>query len=653
MRRLIAVACASSLLLGAVPVHAQAPPPAPSPQSYFEFMMARRLEADGDMAGALAALERARKLDPNSAEVLAEVAGLQARQNKADEALQAANAAVAIDADNTEAHRVIAMIYSAYAEGLAAPPPGQSPDALRQKAIESLQRIQNSPAMATDLNLQVTFGRLLVRAGRQQEAVPVLEGVVAQAPYAAEPYALLADARLSMNQPDQAAEALAAAAEIQPRYYVQLGELYERQGQWAEAASAFGEAVANLRTPSRDLRMRWIAALLNVPGGLGAGKARDAINAIVKNDPADARALYLLATASRQLGDLEGAEAAARRILSLDPKSLQGLSALAQTLLDRYDYRQVVDQITPFAKEATPRSRGRENEGAMLLVQLGIAHQQLAQYDPAIAAFTAAAAMAQHDPDYEAYLVQALLAARRYDRASVVAADALTRDAGHARLTIFRARALAGAGRPAEGIKLIEDAAAQEPSNRELALGLADTYAGQKRFDDAIRVVQQAQGRAEGDSELLLRLGGLYEEAGRVADAEREFRKVLAQDPLDANALNYLGYMLADRGERLPESIDLIQRALKVEPENPAYLDSLGWAYFKAGRFDEADAPLTKAAAALVGNSVVQDHFGDLLARRGKWAEAVAAWERALSGDNDAIDRTAIEKKIKDGRRRK
>jgi tetratricopeptide (TPR) repeat protein len=654
MRRVFLFLAGTTVSLAATAAAQSSPPQAAEPpaQAYYEFMMARRLEADGDMAGALAALERARRLDPESAEVLAEVAALHARHNRGEDALKAATAAVAIEPDNTEANRVIALVYAAWADGMSTPPAGQSAASLRQRAIESLQRIQDSPAMATDLNLQVTYGRLLVRASRPTEAVPVLERVVAQAPYAAEPLALLADARLSLDQPDQAAEALSAAAEIQPRYYVQLGELQERRGLWAEAADAFGNAVANLRTPSRDLRLRWIAALLNVPGGTGAAKAKEAIADIVKANPTDTRALYLLSAASRQLGDFTGAEDAARMILKADPASLQGLSALSQAMLARYDYRQIVELLSPFEREATSRSKGRTNEGAMLLAQLGIAHQQLAQYDRAIAAFIAASNLAERDPEYEAYVVQALIVARKHDRAAVVAADALTRDADHPRLTRYRAQALTGAGRAAEGVKLIEDAAAREPSSRELALGLAETYAEQKRFDDAIRVVQGVQALAETDTELVLRLGALYEEAGRLVDAEREFRKVLAQDPLDANALNYLGYMLAERGERLPESLELIQRALKIEPENPAYHDSLGWAFFKMGRLDEAEPALTRAAAALVGNSVVQDHHGDLLARRGRWTDAVAAWERALAGDNDSIDRAAIEKKIRDGRRR-
>ena len=124
----------------------------------------------------------------------------------------------------------------------------------------------------------------------------------------------------------------------------------------------------------------------------------------------------------------------------------------------------------------------------------------------------------------------------------------------------------------------------------------------------------------------------------------------MADDPLNANALNSLSYLLADRGTRLPEAVELAQRAVKIEPGNPSYLDTLGWALFKQGKTDEADVPLSRAAAVLTANSVIQDHHGDVLARRGRHAEAVAAWQRALAGDGEQLDRAAIEKKIKAAR---
>jgi Flp pilus assembly protein TadD len=113
--------------------------------------------------------------------------------------------------------------------------------------------------------------------------------------------------------------------------------------------------------------------------------------------------------------------------------------------------------------------------------------------------------------------------------------------------------------------------------------------------------------------------------------------------------------MLADRGQRLAEAQELIERALKIDPDNPAFLDSLGWALFKQGKTKEAEEPLRRAAVRLRGNSVIQDHFGDVLAALGRFDEATAAWRQALAGDGDSIDRDVVEKKIKDaqGRRRR
>ncbi len=140
---------------------------------------------------------------------------------------------------------------------------------------------------------------------------------------------------------------------------------------------------------------------------------------------------------------------------------------------------------------------------------------------------------------------------------------------------------------------------------------------------------------------------------GKLDEASKVLQDLIDRDPLNASALNSLGYMFADKGIRLPEAIVLIERALKIEPDNPAYLDSLGWALFKTGKFEDAEPPLRKAADALTEASVIQDHFGDVLVRRGKHDEAVAAWERALKGDGEGIDRPAVEKKIKDARARR
>ena len=127
---------------------------------------------------------------------------------------------------------------------------------------------------------------------------------------------------------------------------------------------------------------------------------------------------------------------------------------------------------------------------------------------------------------------------------------------------------------------------------------------------------------------------------------------MIAEDPKNADALNSFGYMLAERGQKLDEAVSLVERALAIDPGNGAYLDSLGWAYYKQNRFDQAEAPLREAAAKLPTVSVIQDHLGDLLNKRDLLAEAIAAWEKALDGDGDSISRPDIEDKIKSARQR-
>lgn len=623
---------------------ATTPPADPKAQALYEFMMARRLESSGDAAGALAALERAKKLDPNASEISAEMAGYYLRQNRVAEAVAAAEQALKLDKDNVEAHNTLGTIYSNWAEGIAPPPPGQTAVSTRKAAIEHLTAIFNDPLMATNPNLQMTLGRLQLRDGKPELAVPILEKVAQQAPWAAEPMLLLYEAKIQLGKLDEAEQALVQAAEVNPRYLPQLGQFYERSGKWADAAEAYEAALGSSPQPSRDLQLRYAAALINTEEG--GAKARGVLQGLLQASPNDTRVMYMLSTAERSAGDGKGAEATARKLLSIDPTSVAGLRALVAVLYDRFDFKQIADLVMPLVKDPS-RAKGREFEGAAVLVQLGIAQQQLAQWDAALAAFGAAKTLTPDDPEVDAYLVQANITARRFDRAEALAREALGRDPDQPRMVRLRAQALAKGGKVAEANKLLEDGILKQPQNREFVVGLADLYAEQKRTDEAIRLLEQARRIFGDDPVFAMRIANVYEGGGRFAEAEKELRKLLVADPLDADAMNSLSYMLADHSLRPAEAVDLAQRAIKIEPGNPAYLDTLGWALFKSGKTDEAIEPLSKAAAALTGNSVIQDHHGDVLAKKGRSAEAVAAWQRALAGDGEQIDRAAIEKKIK------
>ena len=162
-----------------------------------------------------------------------------------------------------------------------------------------------------------------------------------------------------------------------------------------------------------------------------------------------------------------------------------------------------------------------------------------------------------------------------------------------------------------------------------------------------MKVLQDAQAKFPDNDSVAFELGTAYDKQKRFGDAEAAFRAVLARDPENAAALNYIGYMLAERGERLDESVNYLKKALQIEPDNGSYLDSLGWAYFKSEKLDLAAENLKRAADQLPANSVIQDHYGDVLTRLGRFDEAIAAYTRALNGDGDSIDKGEVDKKIR------
>ena len=124
--------------------------------------------------------------------------------------------------------------------------------------------------------------------------------------------------------------------------------------------------------------------------------------------------------------------------------------------------------------------------------------------------------------------------------------------------------------------------------------------------------------------------GSIYERQKKYDLAEESFHKVLADDPKNAMALNYLGYMLADRGTRLEEALGYIRRAIALDPQNGAYLDSLGWAYFKMGNYELAEENLRRASERIGNDPTIHEHLGELYQKTGRLKLAASNWERAL-----------------------
>ena len=460
--RVLIVAAVVGALAGVAPqpAHAQ------TPDAYFEFLMARRYESDGNNPAALAALERAAAASPASAEVKAEIAAFHYRRNQRAEAEKAARAALALDEKNVEANRILGQALSSTLENAGDRPPTLQTAAVLKEAITHLElALAGSPA--PDVQVQYTLGQLYIRSGASDKAIQTLTRVVGQNPNSVPGRLTLARAYAAGDDLPGAISILQEIVDEEPRVAAALGQYQEQAGKPLDAARSYTIALAQQPT-NADIKLRRVIALL---------------------------------------------------------------------------------------------------------------------------------------------------AAKEFGRAAGFAADARKQHPQDLRFAQLQARALFDGGDRSGAIAVLEATARSAPS----------------------------------DSATQFALIGLYQDAGRSSDAERALRQILSSEPANANALNTLGYLLAERGDKLDEAIGLVRRALDKEPDNGAYLDSLGWALFKKGDLNQAEKYLLAAAERLPGNSEVQDHLGDLHAKRGRWQEAIDSWGRALEGE-PAPDKTAVERKIADAR---
>lgn len=626
---------------GSAPVPAEA-----RARAYYDFLLARHLESGGDVDLAIAALGRAAAADPSSAEIRAELAGLYARQNRAEDAVKAAEDALARDPDNAEAHWVIGTVHAALLQG-GHETGGRDEGANVARAIEHLEKAR--PARAYDLGLVLTLGRLYLSKPDYPKAADTLSSLVQREPGITEAGFLLAQALEGAGRRAEAIASLERTVGAEPRFFrawMLMADLLEKDRRYKEAAAAYEQAA--LQSPrASELRMRQASALL----ASGAPRAaRDVLEDVVKASPTDVVALSLLSEAQRQSRDLEAAEVTARRVVALEPKGIRGPYAVALALEQRRDFGGVVRALEPALDPQGDAASAGNRLYLGALVRLGYAYQELGRFDDAVATFERARTLAPGDGLADLYLAQALIAAGRHDAAIGIARAGSERSPEDTRFTRLHAQALRESGRFEDAVAVLRERIARGP-DVALSLSLATVLGEAKRWDEGLQVLGEAERAFPDELDVPFQRGALLEQQKRYPEAEQAFRAVLARDAAHAPTLNYLGYMLAERGERLEEAISLIEAALKEDPANTSYLDSLGWAWFKKGDAAKARTYLEPAAEKLPRNSVVQDHWGDVLLALKDRAAAIAAWERALAGDGDQVDPAAIKRKIEDARR--
>lgn len=207
------------------------------------------------------------------------------------------------------------------------------------------------------------------------------------------------------------------------------------------------------------------------------------------------------------------------------------------------------------------------------------------------------------------------------------------------------------AGDKAEAVKIARETYAAAPGDDEAAVTLADLLRVNENYAESAAILDRliAAKGDKADWRLLYMRAIDYQETDRWPDAERDLRAALKQKPDDPELLNFLGFSWIDRGEQLPLALSMVQKAVELDPQSGAMIDSLGWGYYRLGDYAKAVEKLEAAVELEPADPDVNDHLGDAYWRVGRQTEARFQWRRVLTLAPSAKVQAAVEMKLKDG----
>jgi len=205
----------------------------------------------------------------------------------------------------------------------------------------------------------------------------------------------------------------------------------------------------------------------------------------------------------------------------------------------------------------------------------------------------------------------------------------------HHAAELGRAEVLGRSGKTDAAVEVLQNLAAQKPDLPSVHVALADLQRREEEYAAAVtsydRAISLTETDASGNWFLHYARGISHERLKNWDQAEADFRRALELNPDQPQVLNYLGYSLVERREKLDEALDMIERAVAARPDSGYIVDSLGWVLFRLGRYDEAVEHMERAVELMPVDPVVNDHLGDVYWAVGREREAEFQWKRALS----------------------
>ena len=573
--------------------------------------------------------------DPSSEFLTSALAELYVKTGRIADAVKEAQDIIKRDPKNLEAHKLLGRIYL---RSLGDMPGGSGSDNILHLAIDQYEQIVKLDPDSVDDHL--LLGRLYRLNNDLQKAENELKLAIKLDPSSEEAVTTLAMLYTDEGDTAHALKVLSAIPDSarSAKLYAALGAAYEQRKDYKSAIDAFRHAIV-LDRDNLDA-IRGLAENLLNDGQLDA--SLEQYKVIADSNPEDAQTYVRMAEIYRRQAKYDQALESLKRADTLVPDTMDvpySMAAVYQAQ-GRYDdaVKLLQDLLKKTEKSETGSSQADRNNRAIFVERLGMVYREQQNYTAAVETFRKMLPLGDENArsGYQE-IIDTYREAKQWPQATAVAKEAVQKMPNDRDLRMVLDAQLADTGEFDKSVADIRTMLKGGPEDREVYLRLGIIFTRAKRWDDALQALAKAEQlstKSDDKAYVSFLRGDLYQRQKMFDQAETEFKKVLAvtapSDPQSAATLNYLGYMNADRGVKLDESLNFVKQALSLDPNNGAYLDSLGWVYFKLGKYDLAEENLTKAEAHMGTDPTVQEHLGDLYQKTGRLKLAAAHWDRAV-----------------------
>jgi tetratricopeptide (TPR) repeat protein len=627
------------------PATAPAPRKADRAAAYYHYSVAHLYEDQfavynrSDLATkAIEEYRQAIDADPTSEYLTSGLAELYAKTGRIRDAVLEAQDILKKDPNNLEAHKLLGRIYL---RSLGDVQSGSGSDSVLKLAIDQYQEIIKLEPDNVDDHL--LLGRLYRLNNDLRKAESEFKIAVKLQPDSEEAVTTLAYLYNEEGDSARAAETLRSVPDVarSAKLYSALGYTYEQRKEYKQAITAYRKAI-ELDRDNLDA-IRGLAQNLLNDGQTDA--ALEQYKIIAESNPEDAQTYLRMAEIYRRNGKFDLALENLKKAESMVQDSMEvpyNMAAVYQAQGRYDDAAQILqDLVKKTDKADNSYSQSEKNNRAVFLERLGTVYRDGNNEQQAIETFQKMLPLGDDNAErgYQ-QIIDTYREAKQWQKATDAAKEATQKLPNDRGLKMVYAAQLADMGQVDAGLAQVKSLLDGSAQDRDVYINLAQMYTRLKRWPDAEAALDKAAqlSTKEEDKEYVEFLrGSTYERQKKYDQAEEVFRKVLAADPQSAAVLNYLGYMLADRGVKLDEALIMIKKAVDLEPANGAYLDSLGWAYFRLGKYELAEDNLMKASQHMGTDPTVQDHLGDLYQKTGRLKLAAAHWERAINEWNKTV----------------